>query len=45
MNREKDFSLQILKIIQWGKERQKKWWGLSGGIEKTYQNQKERIPV
>lgn len=45
MNREKEFSLELLEIIQWGKERQKRWWGLSGGIEKTYQNQKERIPV
>lgn len=45
MNREKEFSLELLEIIQWGKERQKRWWGLSVGIEKTYQNQKERIPV
>lgn len=28
MNREKEFSLQLLEIIQWGKERQKNMVGI-----------------
>lgn len=30
-----------LEIIQWGKRKRIEWWELSGGMEKTYENQKE----